>query len=62
MTRQLCFYAEYAVRATAMAAEDLALVLALPLLERWLYSGRLDDLVHNRRVVMEAERTLRASL
>lgn len=59
---RLRFAAEYTMRATWMAAEDLALVLALPLLERLIYSGRLDLLVHNRQIVMQAERACRESV
>jgi hypothetical protein len=48
--------------ATAYAAQDLALIAALPLLERLISSGRLDVLVEQRVLIAAAEKACKESV
>lgn len=55
-------YCHYVGLATLLAGQDLALVLALPILERLIGSGRLDPLIESRLLVIQAERACKESV
>lgn len=55
-------YCQYVAVATLFAGQDLALVVALPLLERLMNSGRLDALIQNRLLLKQAEDACKESV